>query len=263
VLYEKKPIMKILAGWALAASFLTVVLTFSRGGFLAMCGVVVLILLMRKPPLVVVLCGVLIVLVLIPFLPGAYFERIQTILEYLPFTGKDVRTEVSLRGRASEYAVGLEMFLERPILGIGYENYAANYLKYSMKIGLDPRRTERSAHSLYLQVLAEQGILGMLMFGFVLYSTFKSLARSKEIFHRISYDGYADLAMAFQIGFIGYLAAALFIHGAYPRNLWLLIGVGLAAQQTARNEEVQTARRLFRQRLRINEAAMIHSAGKN
>ena len=49
----------------------------------------------------------------------------------------------------------------------------------------------------------------------------------------------ADLALAFQIGFIGYLAAAMFIHGAYPRNLWLLIGVSLAAQQAAKNEEFQ------------------------
>jgi hypothetical protein len=36
---RKKPVLKLLAGWALAASFLTVIFTFSRGGFLALCGV--------------------------------------------------------------------------------------------------------------------------------------------------------------------------------------------------------------------------------
>jgi putative inorganic carbon (HCO3(-)) transporter len=261
-LYEKKTGLKILAGWSLAVSFLTVIFTFSRGGFLALCLVLALIVFIRKPPLVAILCGILILLLLIPFLPATYFERIQTILQYLPFSGADVRNEVSLRGRMSEYAVGIQMFLDKPILGIGYENYAANYLKYSMKIGLDPRRTERSAHSLYLEVLAEQGILGLVMFGFVLYSAFKSLAKARKLFNKIALSEFADLALAFEIGFIGYLAAAIFIHGAYPRNLWLLIGTGLSAQQVARNEQIQAARTIFRQRLKIDAAKTPQSTGK-
>ncbi len=263
LIFEKKTYLKFLAAWSLAASFLTVVFTFSRGGFLALCGVLGLILIMRKPPLVAVLCGILILILLIPFLPATYFERIETILEYLPFAGADVRTEVSLRGRMSEYAVGFQMFMDNPILGIGYENYAANYLDYSTRIGLDPRRTERSAHSLYLELLAEQGLLGLLMFGFVLFSVFKSLTNARSIFQKIFLDEYADLSLAFLIGFLGYLAAALFIHGAYPRNLWLLIGVGLSARQVAMNEESQLMRAFFRQRLKLSENGSIQGTGKN
>jgi O-antigen ligase len=261
-LYEKKTIFKILAGWALAASFLTVIFTFSRGGFLALCAVLALIVFIRKPPLVAILCGVLILLLLIPFLPATYFDRIQTILQYLPFSGADVRGEVSLRGRMSEYEVGIRMFLDHPILGIGFDNYAANYLKYSMQIGLDPRRTERSAHSLYIQVLAEEGILGLIMFIFVLYSTFNSLIKARTLLNKISLNEYADLALAFEIGFAGYLAAAMFIHGAYPRNLWLLVGIGLSAQQVAKNEEIQAARAFFRQRLKINGMRTTRQTGK-
>ncbi len=262
LLSEKKTFMKILAAWALAVSFLTVIFTFSRGGFLALCGVLGLILIMRKPPLVAVLSGLLILLLLIPFLPPTYFERIQSILDYLPFSGADVRSEVSLRGRMSEYAVGFRMFLDHPIAGIGYENYAANYLDYSVKVGLDPRRTERSAHSLYLEVLAEQGILGLLMFGLVLFAVFNSLKKARMIFRKIALDEYADLALSIQIGFMGYLAAALFIHGAYPRNLWLLIGVGLAAQQTAKNEEFRVMKALFQKRVKSAESKLASETGK-
>ena len=260
--YEKETIMKVLAGWALAASFLTVVFTFSRGGFLSLCAVVGLLVLLRKPPLIAVLSGILILTLLIPFLPSAYLERIQTILEYLPFTGADVRTEVSLRGRMSEYGVALQMFMDHPIVGIGYENYAANYLNYSVRLGLDPRNTERSAHSLYLEVLAEQGILGFMMFAFVLYSAFSSLSKSNKIFKKIALEGDADLALAFVIGFFGYLVSAIFIHGAYPRNLWLLIGISLAAQQTAKNEELLVTRALFRNRLQLKETSSSMKAGK-
>ncbi|MDK2979741.1 MAG: hypothetical protein PWQ55_88 [Chloroflexota bacterium] len=259
---EKKPIMKALAAWALAASFLTVVFTFSRGGFLALCAVIGLLVLLRKPPLIAILSGVLILLLLIPFLPASYFDRIQTILEYLPFSGADVRGEVSLRGRLSEYEVAVRMFLDHPILGIGYENYANNYLDYSVRLGLDPRRTERSAHSLYLEVLAEQGFLGLVMFIFVLVSAFSSLSKSAKLFKKIGLEDDADLAIAFEIGFIGYLVSALFIHGAYPRNLWLLIGISLAARQVAKNEEMRIAQETLRNRLKFKEAALMRKAGK-
>jgi putative inorganic carbon (HCO3(-)) transporter len=260
--YEKKIILKVLAAWALAASFLTVVFTFSRGGFLALCSVLGLLVLLRKPPLVAILSGLLILILLIPLLPASYFDRLQTILEYLPFSGADVRTEVSLRGRMSEYEVALRMFMDHPIVGIGYENYANNYLDYSVRLGLDPRNTERSAHSLYLQVLAEQGIIGFLMFVFVLYSVFNSLSKATRIFKKISLEGEADLTTAYLIGFTGYLVSALFIHGAYPRNLWLLIGIGFAAIPTAKNEELLVARALFRNRLKLKEAALAGKAGK-
>ena len=261
--YEKKTILKVLAGWSLAVSFLTVVFTFSRGGFLALCAVLGLLVLLRKPPLIAVLSGILILVLLIPFLPSSYFERIQTILEYLPFYGADVRTEVSLRGRMSEYEVALRMFMDHPILGIGFDNYANNYLNYSVRLGLDPRNTERSAHSLYLEVLAEQGILGFAMFVFVLYAVFSSLTKANQILKKLGLEGEADLVLAFEIGFIGYLLSALFIHGAYPRNLWLLIGIGLAARQMAINEELQVAHEIFRNRLKFKKASLSKKAGRN
>ncbi len=262
-LYEKKTELKFLAAWSLAASFFTVIFTFSRGGFLALCCILALIVFIRKLPLIAILSGILILLILIPFIPPTYFDRIVTILEYLPFSGADVRSEVSLRGRMSEYEVGFRMFLDHPILGIGYENYAANYLNYSVKLGLDPRRTERSAHSLYLEVLAEQGLLGLLMFGFVLYSAFRNMKKAQALFHKISFDGYADLVLAFQIGFIGYLVAAIFIHGAYPRNLWLLTGVGLSTFQAAKNEELLVMQAIARNRFKLGEKALVFKSGQS
>jgi len=262
LIFEKHMILKVLAAWALAASFLTVVFTFSRGGFLALCMVLGLLVLWRKPPLVAVLSAILILIMLIPFLPPTYFERLETILEYLPFRGADVRSEVSFRGRMSEYAVGFQMFQDNPILGIGYENYPVYYLDYSMKLGLDPRRTERSAHSLYLEVIAEQGLVGFLLFGYVLFSTFTSLGIARRTFKKIAMDEFSDLALAFQIGFLGYLTAALFIHGAYPRNLWLLIGIGLSAQQMAKNEEEILLHALYKKRLEIGEKTLAQKVGE-
>lgn len=257
LIYEKGILLKFLALWSLVVTFLTVIFTFSRGGFLALCVVLGLLVVWKKPPLVAVLSGLLILILLIPFLPATYFERIETILDYLPFKGEDVRGEVSFRGRMSEYGVGWQMFKDYPILGIGYENYPAYYLDYSIKLGLDPRRTERSAHSLYLEILAEQGLVGMFFFGLILYLVYKSLAKSRKIFLKIAMLDYADMALSFQIGLAGYLAAAIFIHAAFPRNMWLLVGVGFSSLQAAINEEEKTMKAFYKKRLEMGENAKV------
>jgi dolichyl-phosphate-mannose--protein O-mannosyl transferase len=41
-------------------------------------------------------------------------------------------------------------------------------------------------------------------------------------------DDYANLATGFLIAFIGYLLSAVFVHAAYPRYFFLLIGIAYA-----------------------------------
>lgn len=252
-IYEEKIWLRILAVWSLAASFLTVVFTFSRGGFLALCLVIVLIVLWRRPSPAIILIGLLLLVVFVPFLPSEYLERMGTILEYLPSMGTDVRTEVSFRGRLSEYAVGWQMFLDHPVFGIGYENYPRFYLDYSVRLGLDPRRTERSAHSLYLEILAEQGLIGMLLFGFVIYSVYRSLISALRKLEKMAMQAEADLVFALLIGFSGYLVAAIFIHAAFPRNLWILVGMGFAVSQMAENEHEKMRTEFYKKRLQLGK----------
>ena len=47
---------------------------------------------------------------------------------------------------------------------------------------------------------------------------------------------YAQMTTGFMAGYIGYLVAATFIHGAYPRYLYFLVGVALSLKQLAQNE---------------------------
>ena len=41
---------------------------------------------------------------------------------------------------------------------------------------------------------------------------------------------YAGMVSAFGIGLFGYLVGAFFIHGAYPRYFYLLMGVGFSLE---------------------------------
>jgi O-antigen ligase len=88
--------------------------------------------------------------------------------------------------RLPAYAVAWDMFRERPLLGVGPGSYRALYMPY--KIQLDVRRPEwirvghqsfGQAHNDHLQILAETGLPGYLLFlGALVFLARLSFARS-------------------------------------------------------------------------------------
>jgi putative inorganic carbon (hco3(-)) transporter len=231
---EKKIILRALAAWSLIVCSLSIIFTFSRGGAIALAIVLgCLILYRRIRPLEVI--GVLILIIgMVAFLPDQYSSRLNTITQVV--TGQtNVREEASIRGRLSELLVSWQMFTEHPILGVGVGNYPLYYQSYSRKIGLDPRTENREPHNLFLEIASETGLVGLIVFFTILYFAYQGIRQSWLTFKQLKLEEYANLVAVLGIGMIGYFSAAMFIHGAYPRYLWLLIGLALSLPQIARN----------------------------
>jgi putative inorganic carbon (hco3(-)) transporter len=235
---EKKFILRALAAWSLLVCSLSIIFTFSRGGAIALAVVLGCLIIYRRPrPLEIVGIGILII-AMVAFLPDQYSARLNTVTQVI--TGQtNVREEVSIRGRLSELLVAVQMFSEHPILGVGVGNYPVYYQSYSRKIGLDPRTENREPHNLFLEVAAETGIIGLVVFFTVLYFTYQGIRQAWLTFKRLKLDEYSNLVAIFGIGVLGYFTAALFIHGAYPRYMWLLIGLALALPQVAKNTVIE------------------------
>jgi len=233
---ERKRGLRLLAAWALVVCVLTVVFTFSRGAFLAMALALGLMLLYRPPKPLTLLVTLVLVVVLFQFVPSEYTARILTLTEILPGGDSSTPTEVSLRGRTSELLVGWMMFRDHPLLGIGYNNYQVHYLDYSRQLGLDPRLEARAAHNLYIEIAAETGLVGLAAFSILLWQTLKGIWQAWKAFEANKDRQMAEMVAAFGVGLIGYLAAAMFIHDAYPRYLWLLLGIGLALPNVVKQE---------------------------
>jgi hypothetical protein len=43
------------------------------------------------------------------------------------------------------------------------------------------------------------------------------------------------IARGLQVALAGYLVTALFLHGQFPRHLWLLLGLALAVERCSRD----------------------------
>ncbi|MFQ5577264.1 MAG: O-antigen ligase family protein, partial [Anaerolineae bacterium] len=228
------------AGWAAAVCILSIIFTFSRGGFLALVVVLGLTFVRRSLRPLTVLATVAALALLVQFVPAQYVARLSTLGDV---ASGNVEQEVSFRGRSSEIIVAWRMFADHPFTGVGYNDFKTHYLRYSEQLGLDPRSEDRSAHSLYLEVAAETGLLGLFSLGAILWAMFKGLYQARKQLARAGLPDYAGLVEAYGIGLIGYLTGSLFLHMAFPRFFWLLVGIALVVPHVAAVETQPQRRR--------------------
>ena len=225
---EKNLFLKLVAVVTLLILVFTITFTYSRGGFLALFVAVVVWLIKRPPSPQVVTLIIAAGILVLRMLPSNYTERILSLSAFIPGSTSFVTSDQSFRGRSSENLVAINMFLDHPITGIGPGNYSVYYQEYSRQLGIDPRRSSRSAHSLYLEVLAERGLPGIFIFGLIFYLTVRGLLRSEMLLLKANDKSMADIPVAVLASFIGYMTSALFLHGAYIRYYWVLMGIAWA-----------------------------------
>lgn len=232
--HEKKTMARVLAGYALAVSTLSIFFTYSRNGFLTLLLTLAFLVIMRRPSFIpLVLSGVLIVL-LIQFLPASYTERIATLFQFSSGSANQVADE-SFRGRISENTAAWMMFRDNPLFGVGLNNFQINYQSYSRQIGLDPRRDERSPASFYLELLSEQGLVGTTIFLVFMVFIFRGLWNAYRRFKQIRMDDVGSMTIAFISGLVGYMIFYISKNSAYPNAFWILLGIAIAIAQVAEN----------------------------
>ena len=155
-------------------------------------------------------------------------------------------SDPSVANRYAENVVALQMFRDHPLLGVGPANYSPRYVAYAQRLGFDTgyaggpyRANEQEAHNLYLEALAESGVLG----GLVLFGTFAlALLASWRARARLP-RREALLAEGTLVALLVVLTASIFLHNAYPRYPWIFVGLALAAGRLARGVPAETRER--------------------
>lgn len=255
-LHERSISRRLAAFYTLVVCTLTIIFTYSRGTFVAMAVAMGLYMLYRGIRLREVVLVLLVMIPVFPLLPAEYTGRIMTMTEILPWNETDPKSEVSFRGRTSEALVAFAMFSDRPLLGVGLNNYPEYYQQYSQRLGLDPRREQRAPHSLFLEVASETGLLGMLTFGLLMWGMFHGIWKARQHFLQMGLADDASMVVALGVGIVGYLVAAIFLHSAFPRYLYLLFGIAMATPEIAKHELEAQRIRLIRAKERARRRAL-------
>lgn len=207
----------------------TVVLTFSRGALLALVAIAGAMVYRYRSNRMVVRAAIMLSILAFFALPSEYTARLTAVGDVLSGGGAEQSDDPSLQGRSSEMRAAVLMFLDRPAGGVGYANYPELYLQYSPRIGLDTRREMREAHSLYLEIASETGILGFGVFTIGLALARARIVRARRQLAAAGSEHNLLMLDAIGLALVGFLVTSVFLHGAYPRLFWLLLGLALVA----------------------------------
>jgi O-antigen ligase len=225
-----------------------VVMTYSRGGALALGVVLALWLLGQGASGRRLAVGTAAIALLVVLLPSDFARRLTTFRQFLPGNGEVLRLDSSFEQRRVLVTAAWHMFLDRPLTGVGAGNYAVHYRPYTEETGSVVLEYEdfdqpHYPHNLYLEIGAETGLLGLIVFAGVLVTCFVYLQRARVAFSGAGDWSSASLATGVQLALIGYLVSSLFLHGDFPRSLWLLFGFcgALGRLATTRPETRVTA----------------------
>ena len=226
---ERGPLRWILPGIAVLGT-LTVILTKSRGGFIAF-GVVGLLLLVKIPSRIPFLrvglvLGVLLIFALLA--PSSYWQRISSI-----WGGEAPTADGYLKGgfetaRWGIWKNGLILIASRPILGVGAGAFPV------AEGSLHQGGKWNAAHNSFIQVAAELGLPGLGVYLFLLYRGFTNCRKVIRATHRKGpLAGYHWMAQGIEVSLCGYVVAGSALNQGYSDIFYFLLAMSMVLMRLA------------------------------
>ena len=167
---------RVLAGIATVVLALAEYLSQSRGAEIALAAALVFIVLAGMPAIRKVFRVLIIALLafLAALLAGLVPQSLfSPALKFLGLTGISLvepnNADFSTAERLAHWIAGLHMYLDHPILGVGIGNYPDAYPPYHITMFLDPLG---HAHNYYINIAAEMGTIGLIVYLFFLFAIF-------------------------------------------------------------------------------------------
>jgi O-antigen ligase len=194
-----------------------ILLTQSRGVFLGLIAFLGIVLAGQKRRMKVMLQMAVLTVMLIPALPPEVWERLGTLKKA---TSTSTLHEVdgsggSTKQRFEIWQVARKIIRENPVTGIGYNAYKEAHLHYSQGGEFTSLvRGRWNTHSLYLNVLAETGYPGMLIYLLMIAGVLvpAELVRRKS---KTRFPVVSRQLLVLEAGALAFLIACIFGHLAF------------------------------------------------
>lgn len=231
-------------GWAASCGALmlaALIMSWSRGAWLGLAAAVaaMAVAVVARSGRAAVLTTLFVVLSLYVVLAGGLSlmppSIVQRFTDFLPYLGVgDVRgieitdANFAVLERMAHWQSALDMWTDRPWLGVGIGNYEPVYSRYALPLWPLPLG---HAHNYYLNIGAEAGVLGLAAYLFVWGTALVIAWRAA----RRSLDWYWGVALGV-FGVLVHLSVHslfdnLYVHGMYL-HVAILLGIGTVKRQT-------------------------------
>jgi len=207
------------------------VLTFTRTG-LIVGGLVVLLLIARgmlKISPLKISFGLLAIIVAFSMLPNAYRERVLSPKQYTQ--SKSVSARITLQEAAARYAI------QHPFFGLGVGGFGLEFVREGSETAAQMRYVVQAGtwpaifigtHNMYLQVLADTGIAGFILYAFFFVIMMRGLFRMHAQYKKNDDDTGMIITGSLIVSLITFALCAIFLHALHQPIWWIIAGLAIA-----------------------------------
>ncbi|PYT02578.1 MAG: hypothetical protein DMF65_06175 [Acidobacteria bacterium] len=192
------------------------IVTFSRGGFLAMAASLFVLAwtLRRRNRLALVAGSCALFVLFLAVAPDNYTARVFSIFDHSldAYGSAEARQALLLRS--------IVVAARNPILGVGMGNFPLVSIRSQV------------THNAYTQVAAEMGVAALLLYTLFLWTPLKGLRRiTRETFDARRTSRLYYLAAGMQASLVAYMVASFFASVAYYWNVYYLVGYAVCLRR--------------------------------
>ncbi len=203
-----------IAYWGMVAgNALTVLASMSRGGVLALGATAFFVLIRSRNRFKIFITLIPILALAFALMPPEFYERISTIGSY--------DQDLSVKGRFEAWETAFNVANSR-LTGAGFEFYKNASV---WEIFSPPEAIPRAAHSIYFQLLGDQGFIGLLLYlfsiGWILYA--RRLSSVKLTLP--DFRDFVDLRRAGVLSIVSVMIGGASLSLAYWEGFLLLVGM--------------------------------------
>jgi O-antigen ligase len=214
--------------WLGVAATLTfaVLVTGSRGAMVAIAVMIVFYMYTNQIPRRMLIPLIAIFVVLVFFMPDAFFARMSTTAD----TGGGGRTVV--------WQGGLVAFARYPLVGAGLNNFSAAYRENIGSAPIYHGILVSGAHNSYLETAVETGVVGLVLLLVAFVAQLRAASRCRK---KVA-DRVGAVIVAYEAGCYAVLTAAFFIGVIWEKWFWFSWILLAVAVRTAPAEQPSGAR---------------------
>lgn len=230
---------KTVLGFFLAIFALAILFSFVRGAWIGMIGLVFFLLSKQRAQFTLRMFAVLTFLGLLSLVAVLALElwpllqdRWQTIFDI---------GYVANSNRIDRWMAALSMWISSPIFGVGYGTYPELYYDHIWNMKSTERELHMGAHNLYLELMAEVGLVGLASYLFLIFAFF---VETRRIAARARENPYLkSVSLGLESMMLVYLIHA-FVNNLGPSDeidiaFWTTCGLAVAIR-TSLDRQAQT-----------------------
>ena len=207
-------------------SIIAILITHSRGALLGLIAVLGMIFLKSKAKIIMFILLALSLPIAIMVLPTKWFDKMETI--------DTEPRDRSAAGRLESWKMAYRMSLDRPLTGFGFRPFHREmYVKYI------PEHPVRSAdaHSIYFQVLAEHGYIGLFLYAGLLVSCIFSVRKLSRLCRGSpKREWIANYARILEASLVAYGICGAFLSRSYFDLFFHLIAITVILKKIYQTE---------------------------